>query len=307
MKKIESNNVVFIKLGQKGKFEKDCIEKGNCLRLSYRKVNHDLCINGKWNLVHKYFIDEEKTNQGVATRHTNQIKQFYESNENTLWITFFKNKLWWCFSKPEIKLQDDGTKIRPVIGKWSDKDIKGNILFNGSLSGKLLKTQSYQGTICNIIEDEYTLNKINAQQSLEVLEVENALNLLRIKLQDLIENLQWQDFETLIDLIFRQAGWQRNSEIGKTTKTIDLELLSPVTGERAIVQIKSISNLKEFNKYKSEFNQKDYDKSFFVVNKLDKSLLEYKNNTGIILYSGKEISNLTINSGLIDWVINRTS
>lgn len=33
------------------------------------------------------------------------------------------NKRWWCFSKPEITLLADKTKTRPVIGKWSDKDV----------------------------------------------------------------------------------------------------------------------------------------------------------------------------------------
>jgi hypothetical protein len=43
----------------------------------------------------------------------------------------------------------------------------------------------------------------------EVVEVEQAMFNLKTKLTFLIQNLQWKDFETLVDLIFRQAGWQR--------------------------------------------------------------------------------------------------
>lgn len=77
------------------------------------------------------------------------------------------------------------------------------------------------------------------------MDVENALGALKSKLTLLIQNLQWKDFETLIDLIFRQAGWQKVGQTGKTQKTLDLELLAPVTGETAIVQIKAQSDLNQ--------------------------------------------------------------
>lgn len=266
MTAIKPQNVLFIKLGTGGQYETDCIEKNQNLRLGYYGVVHDICLNGKWDEVHKYFTEVEKAKTFVASNHTNQIKQFYEEDENTLWITFYKNKLWWCFSRPEVKLLEDKSKVRPVIGKWSDKDVNGNTLYAGNISGKLLKTQGYRGTICSVAEKEYALAKINCKQVKEVVDVENALGNLKEKLTLLIQHLQWKDFETLVDLIFRQAGWQRVGVIGKAQKTIDLELLAPVTGERAIVQIKSQSNIKEFQYYEKKFAEmNDYDKSFFVT------------------------------------------
>jgi len=35
MKRIESNKILFIKLGQSGEFEKECIENNQTLRLGY--------------------------------------------------------------------------------------------------------------------------------------------------------------------------------------------------------------------------------------------------------------------------------
>ena len=101
----------------------------------------------------------------------------------------------------------------------------------------------------------------------EVTKVNEAIINLKAVLTDLIRSLQWKDFETLIDLIFRQAGWQRVSETGKTQKTLDLELFAPVTGERAIVQIKAQSNRQEFLEYQEKFKEmsNDYDKFFYVV------------------------------------------
>lgn len=308
MKNILAQNVLFIKLGESGKFEKDCIEVNNSIRLSYRGVPHNLCLNKDWDAVRNYFIQVEQVQPFVASSHTNQIRQFYEEDENTLWITFYANKLWWCFSKPDIKELIDNTKERPVIGKWSDKDINGNLLLAGNISGKLLKTQGYRGTICSVLEKRYALLKINNEQLKEVMDVEEAMHNLKVKLAFLIQHLQWKDFEGLVDLIFRQAGWQRISERGKTQKSIDLELLAPVTGERAIVQIKSQSNLKEFNAYQEVFaNMTGYDKFFYVVHSPQKDLQYFKNETENLLFFSDQIAELTISSGLVEWVIKRTS
>lgn len=308
MKRIQANKVLFIKLGQGGKFERECIESNQTLRLGYREVDHKLCITGQWDKVHDYFITEENSKTFVATSHSNQIKQFYEEDEKTLWITFYANKLWWCFSKPEITLLADKTKTRPVIGKWSDKDINGNTLLAGNISGKLLKTQGFRGTICSVPEEKYALAKINCEQMKEVVEVEQAMFNLKNKLTFLIQNLQWKDFETLVDLIFRQAGWQRVGDTGKTQNTLDLELFAPVTGERAIVQIKAQSDLQQFLSYQEQFaTMNDYDKFFYVVHTAKNNLTTYENETETKLYLVDKVAELTISAGLVEWVIKKTS
>ena len=308
MKKINPKKVLFIKLGEGGEFEQDCIEKYQTLRIGYSRVDHELCIKGDWDAVHKYYTDVRGVKLSVATFHTNQIKYFYEDDEQTLWITFYANKIWWCFSKPEITLLPDKTKTRPVIDKWSDKDINGKLLSAESISGKLLKTQGFRGTICTVPAEKYAITKINGEQLSEVLEVEIALNSLKEKLSQLIKHLQWQDFEILVDLIFTQAGWQRVSEIGKTQKTLDLVLLAPVTEERAIVQIKSQSDLKEFKHYQNEFAMMTgYDKFFYVVHSPKIDLLNYQNDSETKLYFNDKISEFTIASGLVEWVIQKVS
>ena len=306
--KIKATKILFIKLGQGGKYEKNCIENDNILRLDYREVDHQLCINMEWNKVHDYFTVQEKSKSFVATSHTTQIKQFYEENENTLWVTFYANKLWWCFCEPIVTLLSDNTKTRPVIGEWSDKDIDGNILLFENLSGKLLKTQGFRGTVCNVPEAKYALAKINNEQLKEVVEVEKAMNELKTKLTLLIKNLQWKDFETLVDLIFRQGDWQRVGDTGKTQKTLDLDLFAPVTGERAMVQIKAQSDLKEFLYYQDQFAaMSDYDKFFYVVHTAKKNLSSYDNETDIKLYLVERVAELAISAGLVEWIIKKTS
>ena len=308
MEKISANKVLFIKLGKGGGYDENCIEKENTLRLSYHEVDHSLCINKEWDKVRDYYISVEKTRKNVAASHANQIKQFYEEDDKTLWVTFYAHKLWWCFSKPEIYPHPDNTKTRPVIGKWSDKDINSNVLIFSNISGKLLRTQGFQGTICRVPASEYVLAKINGELLPEVVEVEKAMDNLKTKLISLIKHLQWQDFEILVDLIFRQAGWQRLSDLGKTQKTIDIEVLSPVTNERGIIQVKSQSDLKQFEKYQKDFVLlHDYNKFFYVVHTAEASLRNYENDTDIKLIFAEEIADLTIASGLVDWVVKKTS
>ncbi|MFP9113126.1 hypothetical protein ACLI1A_04245 [Flavobacterium sp. RHBU_3] len=306
---IKPTKVLFIKLGEGGKYEKDCIENSQTLRLGYQESNHETCMANDWDSLHNYF-QQLGHSKGVSTSHTNQIRQFYTEDEKTLWVTFYANKLWWCFSNPIITQFTDGSKSRPVIGKWSDEDIFGNKLLASNISGKLLKTQGFRGTICKIVEHEYALQKINRKQSKDVLDVEDAITKLKEKLANLIQKLQWKDFETLIDLIFRQAGWQRVSDKGKTQKTLDLELFAPVTSERSIVQIKSQSDLREYMKYKEDFvPMSDYHRFFFVVHTASRSLINYKDDgdTNVHLYLLDEITELTISSGLTEWVIKKSS
>ena len=307
MSKIKPKKVLFIKLGEGGKYEQDCIEKNQTLRLGYREIDHSLCVNADWQRVYDFWIKKGDPKQ-VATSHSNQIKQFYEEGTDTLWITFYANKLWWCFSKPEITLLSDNTKTRPVIGSWSDKDINGKTLAADTISGKLLKTQGFRGTICTVPEEKYALAKINGEQLVEVIEVEVALSNLKTKLSKLIQHLQWKDFETLIDLIFRQGGWQRVGSTGKTQKTLDLDLFAPVTNERAMVQIKSQSDLSEFQHYQNEFAlMTGYDKFFFIVHSPKSDLRNFKNDSDITLYFIDKITELAIASGLVDWIIKKAS
>ncbi len=112
--------------------------------------------------------------------------------------------------------------------------------------------QGFRGTICTVKEAKYLVNKINGIEPVEVKEADAALLQLQEKVEAIIRSLTWQDFEMLIDLIFRQAGWQRVSVLGGTMKTLDLELISPITNERYGVQVKAKADLSVFEKYKME-------------------------------------------------------
>lgn len=305
--KIKAENVFYIKLGSGGRFEKECLfSEPNKIKLSYNEVPHDLCINKAWDQVHEFFTKDLKSALNSATNHTNQIQRFYESDDSTLWITFHADRLWWCFSKQEIIRNEDNTKTRPVVGSWSDKNIEGETLSLGKLSGKLTQVQAFRGTICTVSEKEYLLAKINCEQSKELEEVEEAKQILKQKLIRLVEHLTWKDFELLIDLIFRQSGWRRMRQLAKGIKTIDLELSAAVTGEKAVVQIKHRANLGDFKKYLRETTTYDgVSQNYFIVSQPSQDLKSFENETDVKIIFGSQIADLVLAAGLTDWIITR--
>lgn len=307
MDEIKANKAYFIKLGRGGEWEKECIEQDHTLRLGFNNPLHSECLAGKWDKIREYWLNRGKK-KGKATEITNQIKKFYESDENTLWVTFYKRKMYWCFAKQEVKQLSDGTRIRKAKGKWKSKDMKGKPLTLDNLSGKLTKVQGFQGTICTVKEFEYLIKKLNHRKLPEVEKAEQTLDILLQDIEPLIQNLTWKDFELLIDLIFTQAGWQRISVRGKSQKDLDLNLMSPVTGNRAFVQVKSKANKSDFEKYINIYkNLDEFDEMYFVVHTSDKSLNEWNDTSNIKLWEVTKLSKLVVDSGLIGWLIKKAS
>ena len=308
--KITANKFLYIKLGGGGEWEEDCIEKSNTLRLGFNEADFQSCVKGDWTKIKKDFINMG-CSKGVASSYVRQVKRFFTEPEDTIWITFYNRKLWWTRAKADkISLEEDGSRTRSCLSKWSDQDIEGNTLSFDKISGKLLKTQGYRSTICNVKEKDYLLRKINAEKSKEVSLTEESYKSLENNLCKLIQHLTWQDFELLIDLIFTHAGWKRTSEVGGKEKTVDLVLKSPVTNEKCFVQIKSKSDNNQLEKYLKKFKLMDKDEThkFFYVYHTGQPLKVNDNKTnGIKLLSVKEISKLAIDSGLSQWIIDKVS
>lgn len=310
MELIKADEVLYIKLGQGGRWEEECLKQNQTLRLGYQQIPHDLCLQGKWSEVRQFIKKESNCGEGTATSHRNQIKSFYVSGEDVLWVTFYGNSLWWCFSKPEITLMNDGTKARPALNKWSCVDIHGGPLLTNNLSGKLLSMQGFQGTICKVSEANYLINKINGVEPKDLAEAREAAATFEQKLEAVIRRLHWKDFELLIDMIFRQAGWKRCSDVGSTIKTIDLDLISPITSERYGVQVKSQADLATFNSYQ-EARFKDmegFTRFYFAVHTPSPDLEEASQrfeSKDVRLLLPHDIARLSVAYGMAHWVMDK--
>ena len=266
MDKIQSKDSRYIKLGRGGRFEYACIEQNNSIRLDYHIVQHELCMAGEWEAVRQWLIKEHDSDPGAATSHRNQIKDFYELGTDVLWITFYKNMLWWCYAQPVVNLLDDGTKERDTITGWHNTNINGKPLLISQLNGQLTSMQGFRGTICRVKLHDYLVRKINGEiipKEQAALEAQQALT---NSIVAIVQSLPWKEFELLIDLIFRQAGWQRLSEVGGGQKIFDLDLRSPITNEKYQVQIKSQASRKQFEDFQKDTEGvTEYSRYLFIV------------------------------------------
>lgn len=275
--------------------------------IDFKEIDHNFCLKGDWvkveNQINK--LNNKTAGWGNPKSQLNQLKLFYESGPNVLWITFYGNKLWWCFANPEVYL-DEQRKCRDISGSWKSVDIKGKELVFGNLSGKILKTHGYRGTICKVEAKDYLINKINCEKSLEKIEIENKSQNLKANINKLINNLYWDDFEVLVDIVFSKLGWIRAGAIGKTQKDIDLDLINLATGKTAIVQIKSQSNIQEFKEYQKNFQKITADEKYFVINSRNNFLKPIESGD-IKVYFSDEIAEFVIKFDLIRWVLNKAN
>jgi hypothetical protein len=309
MRKIETEQALYIKLGEGGTWERECTKDGT-LRLGYHHLSHELCIEGKWPEVLAEILKTTK-DKGAATRHLNQVRFFYEASPDTLWITFNSDRLFWCFAKTEVTLNKDGSKIRQTISGWRDKSIKGELLTKKNISGKVLATQGFQGTICSAPEIDYLLHKINGTVAPHIEAAQTAFNSLVEKLIPIIKSLNEKDLETFTDLIFRQAGWSRVGVLGGTEKDIDLDLISPITNERIAVQIKSRASDAVYIEYRNKFSDmRGYTKFYFVTHSPTAALVKAASlNTdgNFIFWGAQELADFSAKNGLIGWLLDKAS
>jgi len=157
------------------------------------------------------------------------------------------------------------------------------------------------------VDLEYAKNKINAVVPEIVSQAREVLTTLQQRLIPLIQSLTWKDFELFVDLIFTNARWQRISVLGKTQKTLDLDLRAPVTGERAMVQVKSVSNRTECLQYQTEFKQaRDFARLFYVVHSPAADLTAWQSDSTTIL-TAPELSRMALCAGLADWLMEKNT
>ena len=303
-KKIKPTRALYIKLGRKGSWEKECLENG-ILRFGYKETPFKAAKSGDWETVHSFWL-ANRGDQGTATRDVKQIRCYFEAGDDTLWITFSGGLLWWCFAKPGVKLHPDGHgSYRTTVDGWRNTDIDGGKLSFEKLSGNLLKVQAFQGTICDVREFEYLKRKLNGQLLPEVEEAVKAENQMVRNIIPLMRLLTWQDFELLVDLVFSNSGWRRVGQVGKTQKTVDIELILPTTGERAFVQIKSSAGKRDLADYLERLKASvAYDRMFFVWHSGDVGEVEASD---VALIGPERLARMVFDAGLTSWLRAKVS
>lgn len=301
---IAASHLYYIKLGRGGDWEAESLRDG-VLRFGYREAPHDLCARGDWQGVWEA-MKAIRGDAGAATRDVNQIRAYYEADEHSIFITFVGGLLYWCRPNGPVELLDDRSHRRQTVEGWRNTSVNGTLLSADRLSGRLLKVQMFRGTICDVRAGDYLLRKLSDQLSPEVAAAEEAERALMTAIVDLMRLLTWQDFELLVDLVFSTSGWRRVSQVGRTQKTVDLELILPSTAERAFVQVKSQATSTALNDYVARLAEADaYDRMFFVWHTGD--IAEESSPAGVILLGPRKLSRMVLDAGLSSWLREKVS
>lgn len=304
--KISAKNVRYVKLGEKGEWEPECIANGT-LRFGFytgKDQIFQLCRSEEWDELRNFWLQEEQKSASTATRFTNETKKYFEDQGDILWITFVEDRLYWGFldeSSPQPR--DHSSTFRKVRDGWRCQDICRNDLTKSNLSGAITKLAAYRGTSCAVDVAEKVIARINCEDSKQVKDARDQYVRLSEAIVPLIKSLHDKDFENLIDLIFTSSGWRRISKVGGTQKTTDFDLQLPSTGERAFVQVKTVTEQKEFSAYVERMKDTSAERMFFAYHTGEIT----NDDKDVTIMDGKKIAEMAVNAGLTEWIIDKAS
>ena len=171
------------------------------------------------------------------------------------------------------------------------------------LSGALTKLGAYRGTSCDVDVSDYVVRRINGHKTPDVERALAASKEMKASALGLMKLLGPRDFELLVDLVFTTSGWRRVGVVGKTQKTLDLDLVLPSTGERAFVQVKSKTTPAELAEYVAKIDGGPYDRMFFVFHsgKAD------TDDRRVTVIGPEQLAELVLDAGLVSWLIRKMS
>jgi hypothetical protein len=300
--------VRYIKLGEGGKWETEC-QKNGIIRFSFGSGSAErfpMCQSKQWDDLTQSFRNEGK-NQGTATRFTNETRIFFEDDGSTLWITFMGGSLHWGFLDPapaQQYIEVDRSVWRSIVSGWRCTDVNGEPLTNDCLAGSLTKLAAYRGTSCAVDVADYVIRRINGQKIPEVEHGVAALTEMKSATMGMLALLEPRDFETLVDLVFSTSGWRRQGIVGKTQKTLDLDLALPSTGERAFVQVKSRTDDTQLADYIQRLDELGpYDRMFYVYH----SGKAQTDDDRVTVIGPEKLAALVVDAGLVNWLIRKVS
>lgn len=161
-------------------------------------------------------------------------------------------------------------------------------------------------TICKVEQHEYLLRRIRGNVDPRHRQAVVLNSEMRDLALGMIRQLHWEEFETLVDLVFARGGWRRTSLLGQDMPDVDLVLDQPVTKETAWVQVKTATRQSELEDYVRSFERDgSCDRLFFVCHSAAGTLTMPPGPRRHLL-QGEQLAEMAIDVGLFDWLMART-
>lgn len=297
----------YIKLGPGGMWAEPALRLGE-IYLDHREVPHELAMSGDREAIVAHLVGLGRS-PGKAKDFAREIMDFHTLPQETIWITFEHGGLLWAQAAAEVEWigtgTERGTRCRRTLVPWRDTDLKGAPLLRDHLSTRLTKVAAYRQTLCAIEAEDYLRRKLIGEELPVITRAMEARRMALASAQELITQLHWADFETLVDLLLSRGGWHRTSALGGTMKDADLIVEHPVTGESVLVQVKSKASQSVLDDYIGRLDANPGFSRLIFVCHTPQGLLNSKDRPDITLWSGEALAAAAMRNGLLDWLIAR--
>ena len=305
--------VRYIKLGRGGAWAADAFQDGT-IPFGYHAAAHAACreaaVTGDWGPVHRQLVAGNRAPAG-ASRGVTEIKEFYLLDEDTLWVTVAHGHLWWAFADGPVHPNEEVTSETPSRHRrtrngWRRDSLTGEPLALRGLSSGLTRTANYRMTVCEFERKDYLLRRIRGEVDPLVRRARALVDELREVALAMIAQLHWEEFETLVDLIFARDGWRRTSVLGKDQPDVDMVLDHGTSRQTAWVQVKTGAGQAELDDYLERFRLDGTCDRFYFVCSNPKGELRLPDKPNLHLWSGRELARAAIDAGLSEWIMERT-
>ena len=76
-----------------------------------------------------------------------------------------------AFAAPEVEPVQGpgrGARVRRIIDRWSEVDLKGEVLGVDTLSTRLTKVAAHRQTLCRVAEHDYLIARLNRRRVADI-------------------------------------------------------------------------------------------------------------------------------------------
>jgi len=256
--------------------------------------------------------DPEMTDPGAQKRDLRQLRDLLDHPSQHIWVTYEDGCMWWCTVHDGVTAIANGstdttghfwlTCDRP----WSNHSLGGRLLAITELPGIATRAAGFRGTVCEPQGAETILRIIRDEQAPAAAAAAQARNAYEHAVGHMIQQLTWQDFEQLIDLILARTAWIRRSILGGTQEGFDIEAENLAADEIAFVQIKGASSQAEMAEYIERFQTRRdrYARMIYAVHS-PQGTLAPPAGVPVQIWTGRKLSKLVVRLGLGEWVESR--
>lgn len=301
--------VRYIKLGPGGSWAERSLEKGE-IHFGHHNIPHEVALSGN-----RLALEAARVrlghSPGKAADLTREVLDFYQLGPDAIWITFHGGYLWWATADEDVipnePSETTGSRFRRTREGWRNTNLLGRELREQALSTRLTKVAAYRQTLCRVEAAEYLLRKLAGEEEpLVTSALETRANLVTLS-ERLIATLHWRDFETLVDLLLARSGWHRVSTLGGTMKDADLYVQQAVTGETALVQVKSAASQATLDGYIARFDESGIWSRLIFVCHSPKSSLGAQDRPDVLVWAQRPLAEAVFRNGLFDWLVERVA